>query len=191
MQPRPFIVGFVLAAFFSPLFAQPAPSREVVTIEKVTVQGTRFQPHSIQILTGLARGVKVDEVGVRKAISRMMDSGLIKNVNYNYESLGNSNKVALELTIIDETPLLPATIEIPGIDAEDVWNYLDSVDPLFTRELPRTQKALNFYIHAITDFLRTNKRKDAIVAIITGDAEGNATGIVFQPATPPPPSSSN
>lgn len=73
-------------------------------------------------------------------------------------------------------------IEIPGVDPEAVWQYLASVDPLFTRELPRTQKALRFYIRAITDYLRTNKRQESLIPIVTGDDSTNPSGIVFAPA---------
>lgn len=184
---------FSLAVVFAgALFAQSSapPSREVVTIDKLTVQGTRFTAHSIQILTGLRPGVQIDEAAVRKAIARMLESGLIRSVDYNYESLEDPHRVVLELTVVDETPLLPASIEIPGVDPEPVWQYLESVDPLFTRELPRTQKALRFYIRAITDYLRTNKRQDSLVPIVTGDDSGHPSGIVFAPAprrSPPSP----
>jgi hypothetical protein len=172
---------------------QPTPpSQQIVTIEKLNVKGTRFPARSIQILTGLREGDQIDEAAVRKAIGRMLESGLIRSVNYNYESLEDTSKVALELDVIDETPLYPASIEIPGVDPEPVWRYLESVDPLFTRELPRTQKALRFYSHAISDYLRTNKRRDTLAPIVKGDAEGRPTGIVFAPprrrATPPPDS---
>src|SRR6202163_305718 len=126
----------------------PVPSQELVTIEKLTVQGTRFPARSIEILTGLRPGLEIDESAVRKAIAGMLESGLVRSVDYNYESLQDLHRVTLQLDIIDETPLLPASIDIPGVDAESVWKYLESVDPLFTRELPRTQKALHFYVHA-------------------------------------------
>ena len=178
----------LIALFAGTLLGQPPPSREVVTIEKLTVLGTRFPARSIQILTGLRPGLQIDEAAVRKAIARMLESGLIRSVNYNYESLEDPGKVALELDVIDETPLYPASIEIPGVDPEPVWQYLESVDPLFTRELPRTQKALRFYARAISDYLRSNKRRDSQAPIVKGDAEGNPTGIVFgpprRPATP-------
>jgi hypothetical protein len=174
----------LFALLASVLFAQSSapPSREVVTIDKLTVQGTRFTPHTIQILTGLRPGVQIDELAVRQAIARMLESGLIRSVDYNYESLADRRRVVLELTLVDETPLLPASIEIPGVDPEAVWQYLASVDPLFTRELPRTQKALRFYIRAITDYLRTNKRQESLVPIVTGDDSAHPSGIVFAPA---------
>ncbi len=166
------------------------PSQQIVTIQKLNVKGTRFPARSIQILTGLREGDQIDEAAVRKAIERMLESGLVRSVNYNYESLEDTSKVALELDVIDETPLYPASIEIPGVDPEPVWQYLESVDPLFTRELPRTQKALRFYARAISDYLRTTKRRDVLAPIVKGDAEGRPTGIVFAPprrrSTPPP-----
>jgi hypothetical protein len=173
------------------LFAQSLtpPSREIVTIDKLTVEGTRFPAHSIEILTGLRPGVQIDEAAVRKAIARALESGLIRTVDYNYESLEDPHRVVLDLKVVDETPLLPASIEIPGLDPEPVWQYLESVDPLFTRELPRTQKALRFYSRAITDYLRTNKRPETLVPIVTGPDAAHPSGIVFAPAprrTPPP-----
>ncbi|MDP9112837.1 MAG: hypothetical protein M3O20_04055 [Acidobacteriota bacterium] len=179
----------LFALLASVLFAQssPPPSREVVTIDKLTVQGTRFAPHSIQLLTGLRPGVQIDELAVRQAIARMLESGLIRSVDYNYESLADPHRVILELTVVDETPLLPASIEIPGVDPEAVWQYLASIDPLFTRELPRTEKALRFYVRAITDYLRTNKRQELLVPIVTGDDSGHPSGVVFAPAPRRPP----
>ena len=174
--------------------SQPGePSQEIVTIERLSIKGTRFPAHSIQILTGLQEGDQIDEAAVRKAIGRMLESGLIRSVDYNYESLEDMHHVALELDITDEAPLFPASIEIPGVDPEPVWQYLESVDPLFTRELPRTQKALRFYAHAISDYLRTNKRQDILAPIVAGDADGRPTKIVFAPPrrrTTPKPGSS-
>jgi hypothetical protein len=179
-------IALVTGTMWGPIsFGQPSgvtpPSQQIVTIAKLSVKGTRFQARSIQILTGLREGDQIDEATVRKGIERMLESGLIRSVNYNYESLADTSKVALELDVIDETPLYPASIEIPGVDPEPVWQYLESVDPLFTRELPRTQKALRFYAHAISDYLRTNKQRDTLAPIVKGDAEGRPTGIVFAP----------
>jgi hypothetical protein len=174
-----FVAAFISAAFG--LAQTTPPSQQIVTIERLDIKGTRFSARSIQILTGLREGDHIDEAAVRKAIERMLESGLIRSVNYNYESLENPSQVALELDVIDETPLYPASIEIPGLDPEPVWQYLESVDPLFTRELPRTQKALRFYAHAISDYLRTNRRRDVLSPIVKGDAEGRPTGIVFAP----------
>ena len=159
---------------------------EVVTIERLTAKGSRLGISSVQFLSGLRPGMKVNEAAVRKAAERLADSGLVKNVGYEYQSLSSERSVELEFTITDELPLLPASIEIPDVEAEDVWGYLKGINGVFTRELPRTQKAIAFYTRTIERYLSSQKgtlRTLKIAAVITADAEGNASGIVFVPAS--------
>jgi hypothetical protein len=156
---------------------------EIVTIERLKATGSRLTAPSVQFLSGLRPGMKVNETAVRKAAQRIADSGLVKNVGYQYESLSSVRSVELEFTITDETPLLPATIQIPDVEAEDVWAYLHGIDPLFTRELPRTQKAIAFYTRYIERFFSSQKRVLRVASVITADEAGNASGIVFVPAT--------
>lgn len=130
---------------------------EIVTIERLTVKGSRLATPSVEYLSGLRPGMKVNEAGVRRAAQRIADSGLVKNVGYQYESLSSPRSVELEFTISDELPLLAASIQIPDVDAEDVWAYLHGIDPLYTRELPRTQKAIALYTRAIERYFASQK----------------------------------
>jgi hypothetical protein len=180
----------LLAALgLSLLLAQGATrnaAEEIVTVERLTVKGSRLEPGSVQFLSGIRPGMQVNEAAVRKAAERMAESGLVKNVGYQYQSLGSVRSVELEFTIADELPLLPATIEIPDIEAEEVWTYLKGIDPAFTRELPRTQRALAFYARYIERYLASQRRTLKtlkIATVITADAAGNAGGIVFVPAS--------
>jgi len=159
---------------------------EIVTIDRITVKGSRLEPGSVRFLSGIRPGMQVNEAAVRKAAERMAESGLVKNVGYQYQSLGSVRSVELEFTIADELPLLPATIEIPDVEAEDVWTYLKGIDPAFTRELPRTQRALAFYARYIERYLASQPRRLKtlkIATVITADVSGNASGIVFVPAS--------
>ena len=180
-----------------PMFAQPPSPRnnppraagassaadEIVVIERITVTGSRLSGASVQFLSGLRPGMKVNEAAVRKAAQRIADSGLVKNVAYQYQSLSSVRSVELEFNIADEAPLLPATFELPDVDAEDVWAYLHGIDPVFTRELPRTQKAIAFYIRYIERYFSSQKRILRVAPVITADDAGNASGIVFVPAS--------
>ena len=156
---------------------------EIVTIERLTVKGSRLATPSVEYLSGLRPGMKVNEAGVRRAAQRIADSGLVKNVGYQYESLSSPRSVELEFTISDELPLLAASIQIPDVDAEDVWAYLHGIDPLYTRELPRTQKAIALYTRAIERYFASQKKIVHVATVITADAKGNASGIVFVPAS--------
>jgi hypothetical protein len=179
------------APFVPSLFAQngapqasaTSAADEIVAIERLTVKGSRLEAGSVRFLSGLRPGMKVNEAAVRRAAQRIADSGLVKNVGYQYQSLSSDRSVELEFTIADETPLLPATIEIPDVDAEDVWAYLRGIDPVFTRELPRTQKAIAFYTRYIERYLAAQKRTLRVATVITADESGNASGIVFVPAS--------
>jgi hypothetical protein len=169
-----------------PAAASTSSASEIVTIERLVAKGSRLETGSVQFLTGLRPGMKVNEAAVRKAAERMADSGLVKNVGYQYQSLSSVRSVELEFNITDELPLLSATIEIPDVEAEDVWAYLRGIDPAFTHELPRTQKAIAFYARYIERYCASQKgslRTLKIASVITADADGNANGIVFVPAS--------
>ena len=163
--------------------AAASAADEIVTIERLTVTGSRLSVPSVQYFSRLHPGMKVNEAAVRKAAQRIADSGLVKNVGYQYESLSSVRSVELEFTILDELPLLPASIQIPDVEAEDVWAYLHGVDPVFTRELPRTQKAIALYTRSIERFFSSQKRVLRVATVITADDAGNASGIVFVPAS--------
>ena len=130
-------------------------------------------------MSGLRTGQEVTEVAVRKAIQKIVNSGLIDNVDYTYESLSETDSVILTLKLRDTGPLLPATIKISGMDAEDAWKYLQNIDPVLTRELPRTQNALRFYANYLERYLKTVNRDEAISSEVLADSNGAVTGIVF------------
>jgi hypothetical protein len=181
--------GLLLAFACAPAaLAQPVPQAasaadEIVVIERFKVSGSRLTLGTVQFLSGLRPGMKVNEAAVRKAAAKIADSGLVKNVGYQYESLSSERSVELEFTITDEAPLLPATIEIPDADAEEVWAYLQTIDAVFARRLPRTQKALALYTRYIERFFTSQKRVVRVASVITADASGEASGIVFVPAS--------
>ena len=150
-----------------------------VKIEKIVTEGSRFQQRSILALSGLRAGQQVTEATVRKAITNVLNSGLIDNVDYTYESLSETNSIILTLKLRDTGPLLPASIKISGIDAEDAWKYLQNIDPVFTRDLPRTQNALKFYCSYLERYLKTLNRDEAISSEVVADSKGTVNSIVF------------
>ena len=78
--------------------------------------------------------------------------------------------------------MVPAQIKITGIEEDEVWKWLQAIDPLFTRELPQTEKAIALYARYISKFLDTKNRPERARADIDGDAIGKARLIVFKAA---------
>jgi surface antigen-like variable number repeat protein len=158
----------------------PDSAKQAVKLQEIRVQGSRLPAKSILRLTGLQAGQTIDEARLRTALKRANDSGLFKNITYDYESAPDSTDVILELKVDDQLPLTPATIKIPNVDAEQVWLYLQNFDPLFTRELPYTDSAIKLYARYITKYLETLGRTDiAVIGKILGTE--HVTGVEFAP----------
>ena len=182
----PLAIAVIWATFAcGPLsFAQtvsPDSATRAVHIHEIHVKGSRFPEKSVLHLTGLQVGQTVDDSKVRAALGYANASGLFKNISYTYESLPDSIEVILDLQVNDEAPLVPATIKVPGVDEDKVWQYLERFDPFFTHVLPPTEKAISLYARYMTKYLESIGRND--VAMV-GKAEGadHVTGVVFVPA---------
>ena len=174
---------FLLLALYPALAQQPqtAQNTQQVTIDAIAVEGhSRLTQQSIVRLSALKVGQTVTEKEVFAACQRIGDSGLVTNVEYAYEAYPDKPGIKLVLTPHDQLPLVPARIKITGIDEEEAWKWLQNVDPLFTRELPRTEKALALYAHSIDQFLDTKNRPERARADIDGDDAGKVSLITFK-----------
>jgi hypothetical protein len=69
------------------------------------------------------------------------------------------------------------------VEEDDVWKYLASVDPLFTRELPRSIAALHLYETFINKYLDKQARTERAIDEVQG-TEDHPTLIVFSAITP-------
>ena len=95
----------LLSAFASaqaprPAVVAPTPAAnddadQLVKIERLKTSGSRFEPSSIQMLTGLRIGQQINETSLRKAIQRMTDSGLVKSVEDRKSTRLNSSHIPL------------------------------------------------------------------------------------------------
>ena len=157
----------------------PAISNRIIEIEQINVTGTRCPASSIIALSGLKPHDKVNELGVNTACRKLTATGLFKSIDYTYDAYPDRPGVVLNLAVVDEGPLVQASIQ-PAAEDAVIWTGLQAMDPLFTRQLPPTQKAIAFYEKNIEKWLRANGRNDEYAAAtVSGDASGNPSGIVF------------
>lgn len=113
-------------------------------LDGIQVSGTRLPYESIIKISGLKVGQMIDESVLKEATDKITSTGLVKGINYSYNVALRKQAVLLSLNVFDEGPLLPAHI-LPEHEAEPVWACLQSADPIFTREMPNTEKAIHFY----------------------------------------------
>jgi len=157
-----------------------APAERLMEVDSISVKGTRLPSSSVIRLSGIKLHDKVNDMAVNTACHKITATGLVKTVDYAYDAYPDRPGVALVLTIADEGPLLPATIK-PAADENALWSSLQAIDPIFTRELPPTEKALAFYAKHLEKCLQANGHLDEYASPnVTADASGKLTGIVFE-----------
>jgi hypothetical protein len=168
------VAGLTLLAQDPP----PEGARTSVKLQAIHVKGSRLPEQSVIALTGLRPGQTIDEIAMQKALQNANASGLFRNIAYAYEIPADDPDVILNLVVTDWTPLVKATIRIPKVDPEAVWQYLTMADPLFTRELPPTVERITLYERSINRYLESIGRTEIAA---TGKVIGTpASAVIFE-----------
>jgi hypothetical protein len=138
-------------------------------------------------LAQIKTGDQVNFLKLHAAMQKVTQSGLISNIAFEYESLPDKETdVILHLKCTDVKPTVKASIQIPQVNEDDVWNWLAQVDPLFTREMPATEAAIRLYSHWIGKFMESHgnpkfEESSAVTADASSSNGGNVTdGLVFK-----------
>jgi outer membrane protein assembly factor BamA len=132
-------------------------ARRVVTIRRITVQGTRLPTLSVIGLAQIKAGDQMNFDKLRRALQKVTASGLISNIDFDYESLPDrETDVVLHLKCTDVKATAKASMQIPKVNEEDVWNWLGQMDALFTREMPANEAAIRLYSHGIGKYLESH-----------------------------------
>ena len=157
-----------------PAESQNDDAKKMVTLRDFAVSGTRFPAASVVRLAGLHTGKQVNFLALHEALQKVTRTGLIGNIDFEYENYADKpDEVKLVMKCRDVLPLVPALIAIEGVEDEAVWKWLANIDPLFTRELPPNEGALQLYESWITKYLEANGMPTfSQTAIVRGETEG-------------------
>jgi hypothetical protein len=179
-----FYRGMLAIVFSLPLmaFAQTQPAQapdhhQPMRLDAIQVSGTRLPTESIIRISGLKIGQMVDEGILKEATDKITATGLVKGIDYSYNIVPGKEGVRLSLNVFDEGPLLPAFI-LPENEAPQIWACLQSADPIFTREMPNTEKAIHFYSINIARCL-SNSGRERVSATVACDGTGQSIAIHF------------
>ena|SRR5271165_3520238 len=163
-------------------------AQKLVTVRRIVVEGSRIPALSVIGLAQIKAGDQVNFLKLNAALLKATQSGLIKSIDFEYESLPDKETdVILHLKCTDEKPSAKASIQIPKVNEEDVWTWLAGVDPLFTREMPPTEPAIRLYSHWIGKYMESHGdpkflENFAVVADASNSSGGTVTDrLVFKP----------
>src|SRR5579875_2814633 len=175
----------IAVAFFSPLlsFAQTGPKldgpHQPMRLEQIHVTGSRLPAESIVRISGLRIGQMIDDDLLHKVSEKITSTGLVKGIDYEFNETPGKSGVDLAIKLFDEGPLLPAHIAPPE-QAETIWSCLQSADPIFTREMPNTEKAIHFYSINIARCIgNEGVAHERVSATVACDGTGKSIAIDF------------
>lgn len=180
----------------SPLisFAQLDRGHRPMQLEQIHVSGTRLPAQSIVRISGLKIGQMVDDDVLHQVSDKITSTGLVKGIDYEFNTTPGARGVDLAIKVFDEQPLLPARI-VPAEQSETIWSCLQSADPIFSREMPNTEKAIHFYsINIARCAGNEGLSHERISATVACDGSGKSIAIDFHvkpQAQRPAPSSTH
>lgn len=130
-------------------------------------------------LAQIKAGDQVNFATLFASIQKVTKTGLTSNIEFDYKSLpGKETEVVLHLKCTDVKPTAKASIQIPKINEDDVWIWLTRLDPLFTREMPPTEAAIQLYSHWIGKNMESHGSPGFFenFAIVTSAASNSSGG---------------
>ncbi len=178
------LVGAIAAALFLPMLglAQSGPPtldhHEPMQLAGIQVTETRLPAESIIRISGLKVGQMIDDASLREASDKITSTGLVKGLDYEFNSTPGKPGVYLSIKVFEEGPLLPARI-MPSEAAEPIWACLRSADAIFTPEMPNTEKAIHFYSVNIARCLQNEGAREKVSATVACDGTGKSIAIDF------------
>lgn len=152
---------------------------KLVEVTGFDVKGTRLPADSVIRISGLKVGQQVNYDIINEGCRKITATGLIKVIDYAYDVAPGKPGIVLSFHIQDEEPLYPAKV-VPVEDTDKIWGCLQAADPIFSRELPNTKNAIEFYRRNIEQCIESHGQHDAYVTTtVACDRDGKAQAIVF------------
>lgn len=161
------------------------PARAQHPIMEIKVAGNdRLPAAAVIAASGLHKGQTVTRAGLDAAAQKLADTGLFASVSYGYDpkSAGGVTGYALTFHVSEQAARTPVELDIPGLDADGLWQKLKSADPLIDRQMPNNEHAMAYYKRAIEAVLRKSNHTEEIVMKTEADLHTGKMAIICRPA---------
>lgn len=176
------------AVAFALLFAGWAATAIAQTgrfpLESVKVEGSSIPEAIVMDIAELRLGLPIDKAGIEQACARIHETGLFGEISYRYAP-GPKKGYALTLVLADQEPLIAASIDIPGVDANDTWKWLVSRFNRFDRKIPQPDSAQQYLAAQIEKHLGASLRGQHVTVRMETDFKTRETVLSFQPEVLP------
>ncbi|MDP9115450.1 MAG: hypothetical protein M3O20_17450 [Acidobacteriota bacterium] len=138
-------------------------------------------------VSGLRVGQTATSAEFDAVVTRLMDTGLFRSVNYRYDpkSSGGKTGYALTLLVTEDFATGGVLLDFPGIEPQAFWEELRKSNPLIRPEIPGNSRAEAYYLAAIETALKARGQQQKVVTASEGDLATKAMATVFRPADLP------
>jgi outer membrane protein assembly factor BamA len=134
--------------------------------------------------SGLHAGDTVTRADLDAAAEKVLDTGFFSTVNYRYDprATGPAAGYVVTLQVTEQPATTPVELDIPGQDADKLWQLMKSADGLIDRRIPGTERATTYYKHVLEEALRKSNYTAEITLKQEADLRAGTTVIICRPA---------
>ena len=166
------------------LMLAPAALAQRPIVEIKVAGNERLAAAAVIAASGLHTGQTAARVELAAAAQKLFETGFFTSVNYRYDpkSAGGVAGYAVTLEISEEAARTPVELDIPGLNAEDLWRQLKSAGGLIGREMPNNDRASGYCKRAIEGALRRLNHPEEIVMETEADLRTGKMVVICRPA---------
>lgn len=163
------------------LLAAAALAQTAFPIHAIRVEGLERTPETgVLRIAGLTLGQKATPADFEAAAGRITATGLFHSVQFRYKpSPRQGYEVTFEALEFEETK--PVRLVIPDFEEEKLWQALQQRDPLLLRDIPASEGATQYYVHAIESYLAEQGRPERITSAVEMDLNRGKMMAIFRP----------
>lgn len=155
-------------------------------LESVAIEGSSIPQPAIMEISGLRIASPIDKTVLDLASKRLLESGLFASVSYRYApSRKPKTGYALTLTLADQAPLTAASIDVPGADENETWQWLVSKFHRFDHEVPGVDEAQRYLARQLEQHFAGRLHGQALAIRMEADLDRRTTVLSFQPEVLP------
>jgi outer membrane protein assembly factor BamA len=149
-------------------------------LESVSVEGTVLSKEVVMELAGLHIGAPVDKAALEAASQKLGETGLFESVSYSYAP-GPKRGYILTLALADPKSLSDAAIDIPGVNADEVWRWLAARYPSLNRKVPANDAGQQFVQRKLEEHLSAELEGHKVAGKLESDLFTGKSTTLFQP----------
>ena len=135
-----------------PSFAQDTTTGPTAPLREIHADGFKsFTEEQVIGLIGLRPGTQVGKKDLQTGADHLVQSGLFKKVNYNFQTLASGVHVTYH---VEESPRIPAYFDnIPWFADSELADAIRKKNPLFDGTLPEGGSAVDQAIEAVKELI--------------------------------------